>query len=109
MSQMVALSASFDVSYIFLFLLVKSRSMLKSKNQGYKLIHLSAWGKKKTVSKESRLYDLFRNHLLWFPDVPDSKCISVKLLSSAAWKRRTNINSCVALYSEGPKLHIFDA
>lgn len=45
-------------------------SITTDSQRGYKLLHLSAWGKNKPVPKESKPYDLFFNYMLWFPDTP---------------------------------------
>ncbi|KAL2869869.1 F-box protein [Aspergillus lucknowensis] len=47
--QFVALSAGFD---------------------GYKMVYLSAWGKRKGIPMTSKELDLIKNNLLWFPELP---------------------------------------
>ncbi|KAL3475487.1 hypothetical protein BJX99DRAFT_259432 [Aspergillus californicus] len=38
---------------------------------GYKMVYMSAWGKKKPVSKVKKQHDLLSNHHLWFSGFPE--------------------------------------
>ncbi|KAK2781323.1 hypothetical protein FQN52_001693 [Onygenales sp. PD_12] len=44
--------------------------VLKATFDGFKLLHLQAWGKKTRVPLELRRHDILMNHQMWFPDIP---------------------------------------
>ncbi|KAK2811245.1 hypothetical protein FQN50_002342 [Emmonsiellopsis sp. PD_5] len=44
--------------------------VLKATFDGFKLLHLQAWGKKTPVPPELRRRDFIMNHQMWYPDIP---------------------------------------